>query len=290
MSTEIIKFSASDGIILNGYLNKGEGKNNKVLIEIHGMTSNCFKNRERVIANEVEKINIDTICFNNRGSNIVKYIKNSNGKKVLAGTAYEDIEESYYDILGAVEYALELGYTSVYLQGHSLGATKIVYSYNKMLEENNLILSNIKGIILLSLVDIPDMIKTYSNIETIKYAEEKEEANEDLELMPTGSFIHPISVKTFLKYAKYNENIDFAQYSIEDNKFEVLNKIEVPLFMRWGSENELIKRKAKEQAIFMKEKIRNTKKNIDYIDGANHSYSDKEEILAREIRDFLKDN
>ena len=75
--------------------------------------------------------------------------KNWQGEKKLAGTAYEDIEESYYDILGIVEYALNLGYTSIYLQGHSLGATKVVFSYMKMIEEDVKEVNNIKGIILL---------------------------------------------------------------------------------------------------------------------------------------------
>ena len=101
------------------------------------MTSNCFKKRERVIAETAVKMtNVDTICINTRGSEITKYIKNMQGEKKLAGTAYEDIEESYYDILGIVEYALNLGYTSIYLQGHSLGATKVVFSYMKMIEED----------------------------------------------------------------------------------------------------------------------------------------------------------
>ena len=45
------------------------------------MTSNCFKKREKIIAENVENIGIDTICFNNRGSDIAKYIKYKDGKK-----------------------------------------------------------------------------------------------------------------------------------------------------------------------------------------------------------------
>lgn len=287
MSTEIVNFYAIDGAILNGYINKCKIDTNKVLIEVHGMTSNCFKKRERVIAERIEKLDIDTICFNTRGSDIIKYIKYRDGKKALAGTAYEEIEESYYDILGTIKYALELGYTEIYLQGHSLGATKIVYTYSKMQKENNEFLKYIKKIILLSLVDIPDMFNTYSETDAIKYAEDKERRNEILDLMPEGSFIHPISVKTFLKYIKYNEQINFAQYSKEDYNFETLNKINIPLFMRWGDNHEFIKKDVKEHIEFMKLKIKNNKKDIGYIEGANHTYSEKESLLAEEISSFL---
>ncbi len=287
MSKEIIEFYATDGAILNGYLNKGEN-NNKVLIEIHGMTSNCLKNREHIIAGEVEKLGIDTICFNTRGSDIVRYLKFKDGNKVLAGTAYENVEDSYYDILGTIKYAVELGYTSIYLQGHSLGSTKVVYTFSRMQKENNVFLKYIKGILLLSLVDIADMLKSYADIKMIEYANEKEKKNEIFDLMPVGSFIHPISVKTFLQYAKYNESIDFARYSNEDDEFEVLNKIEIPLFMRWGNINELIKREASNQVEYMRRKIKNNRKDIDFIDEANHSYDGKEQVLAEQICDFLK--
>ena len=58
MAKEIIEFYSEDGVILNGYINKGRLKTDKVLIELHGMTSNCFKKREMIISNYVEKIGI----------------------------------------------------------------------------------------------------------------------------------------------------------------------------------------------------------------------------------------
>ena len=141
--------------------------------------------------------------------------------------------------------------------------------------------------ILLSLVDIPEMIRNNCSTETLKYAEEKEQKNEIFDLMPEGSFIHPISVKTFLRYAKYNENIDFARYSNENDNFEVLNNIDVPLFMRWG-EDDILKKSVKDQVGFLRVKLRNPDHNIWYIEGANHSYKGKEEILAEEISLFLQ--
>ena len=288
MSAEVIEFEATDGVSLNGYISKCGVNTEKILIEIHGMGSNCFKKREKIISEEVKKINIDTICFNTRGSDIIRYIKYRDERRELAGTAYEDIEESYYDITGAIEYAAKLGYKEIYLQGHSLGASKVVYTFNKLKNENSKLLKKISGIILLSLVDLPDSISEDVTEEMIKYAEEKEQKNEILDLMPKDTFIHPISVKTFLRYVKYNQNIDFARYSDENDDFEVLNKIDVPLFMRWGNINEEIKKDAEVLVNFMRKKIKNPKQDIGHIDGGDHSYSDKEDVLAKEIVEFLK--
>lgn len=190
-------------------------------------------------------------------------------------------------LLGAIGYALQLGYKNIYLQGHSLGATKIVYTYNKMIKNNDIYLKYVKGIILLSLVDIPYMFDKYSTQEVLKYALRKEAENNILELMPNNSFLHPISVKTFLRYIKYNKNIDFAKFSEENYDFKELNRINVPLFMRWGNNKELIERKADAQVNFVNNKIKNNIKDINFIDGADHSFSDKEEILADEICTFL---
>lgn len=290
MITKIVKFKATDGIILDGILQKCKKNTDKILIEVHGMTSNCFKEREKIIADKVRKLGIDTLCFNNRGSEIIKYCTKENGEKILQGTAYEDVEESYNDILGAIEFAVELGYNKIYLQGHSLGSTKIVYTYNKMLQENNEYMKNIKAVILLSLVDIPDMLNTFTPKEFIELANKKEKENKLEELMPMESSIHPFSVKTYLRYIKYYKNIDFAKYTDENYDYDELNNIEVPLFMRWGNNKELIKQNAKDLTNKLKSKLHNNKIDIDYIDEANHSYSGKEEILAEQIYEFLRKN
>ena len=286
MSVEIVKFNATDGIYLDGILNKCETNSKKILIQIHGMTSNCFKNRDKTIAKKVNEIGIDVLNFNNRGSDVVRYIKNDN-VTLLAGMAYEKVEDCYYDVTGAIEFVLSLGYEEIYLQGHSLGSTKVVYSYNKLQKENSNLINKIKGIILLSLVDIAGIIDADANKEFINLAEEKTKKGEIMDLMPFKCFIHPISVKSFLQYTKHNENFDFARYSKKDDKFEILNKIQCPLFMRWGNVNELIKQDAKDLAEFMNKKITNQNKNISYIDGADHSYHGKNEQLAKEIKQFL---
>lgn len=289
---EKIDFIATDGIELSGILYRGKEKTDKTILAVHGMTSNCFKKRDDVIAKKANEEGIDYFCFNNRGSEIIKYIsKKIEGKKEknLAGTAYEDVLEGYEDIIGAILKLKELGYSDIYLQGHSLGSTKVVYTYNELKEEGADILSCIKGVILLSLIDIPMAVKFYlgKNYETfLKLAEEREQKGIN-DLMPKNAFIHPISVKTFLRYVRDNKDIDFARYG-NDSELEKLNNIEIPLFMRWGNDNEMILQKADELVSMVSNLIQNENKDINYIDGANHSYNEKEEILAKEIIEFIK--
>ena len=293
---EIIDFLATDGVKLNGILYNCKEKSNEVILAVHGMTSNCFKERDKVISENSNKNGIDYFCFNNRGSELARYIKKDiNGKeeKIIAGTSYEDVLEGYEDILGAIIKLKELGYENIYLQGHSLGCTKIVYTYNELVDEEEYdVLSNIKGVILLSLIDIPKAIKVYLGDkfnEYVSLAEEKEQEYKSYELMPKDAFINPISAKTFLRYVKDNKDIDFAGYG-KDNELEKLNNIKIPLMMRWGNQNEMILQSADELVNIVTNIIENKNKDIDYIDGANHQYNGKEKELAEQIIEFIKSN
>lgn len=255
------------------------------------MQSNCFKKREEILANTINKAGIAYFAFNNRGTEIMCYTKRKDGSKILnGGCAYEDVLESYYDIKGAINKMLELGYTKIHLQGHSLGCTKIVYTYNRLKEEGDEILENIKSVILLSLVDLVDLQKYDLGIdkynEMLELAIEKEKNNEEMDLMPRDSFDHPISVKSYLRYYRDNKDIDFARFSDKEYDFKELNNIRVPLFLRWG-EKDLVIQDLNELSDFLKSKINNDRLDIGYIEGTDHGYTDKEQILGEEIVKFL---
>ena len=142
----------------------------------------------------------------------------------------------------------------------------------------------------MSLVDIPLALQVYLKEDfpvMVTYAKNMKREGLENQLMPEESFIHPISVKTFLRYAIDNKDIDFARFSDTNYSYKEINNIKVPLFMRWGNNKELIIQKADELCENLKSKIKNSNLDIGYIDGANHSYQGKEEILANEIKKFL---
>lgn len=293
MNINTVFFSATDGVKLNGIIYKSSKETKKLLISVHGMQTNFLKRRDEKIAEAVNNKEIDLFAFNNRGHDLSNYIKKENKEKELAGTSYEEISECYEDILGAINYAEENNYEDIYLMGHSLGSTKVIYFYNRLLKESNESVKKIKAVLLLSLVDIPFAIRVYLQDKfqsLVTYAKNmKKEGMENI-LMPDNSFIVPISVKTFLRYSIENEDINFAQFSNERYEFNELNNIQVPLFMRWGNQRELIAQQASDLCEFLRTKITNTNLDIDFIDGADHSYTEKEENLANEIVKFLAKN
>lgn len=290
---EKIYFNLEDDVELVGLLQKPDNNLNthEVVISVHGMQSNCFKKREDILANTINKAGIAYFAFNNRGTEIMCYTKKIDGSKTLnGGCAYEDVLESYYDIKGAIKKMLELGFTKIHLQGHSLGCTKIVYTYNRLKEEKDDIVSNIKSVILLSLVDLIDLQKYDLGIdkynEMLELAIKKEKDNEEMDLMPRDAFDHPISIKSYLRYYRDNQDIDFARFSDKEYSFKELNNIIVPLFLRWG-EKDLVIQDLNELSDFLKSKINNDSLDISYIKGTDHGYTDKEEFLGEEIVKFL---
>ena len=287
---ERVYFNTEDEIELVGLLERPTNPTKRVVISVHGMQSNCLKRREDILSKEISNAGVAYFAFNNRGAELMTYTRKTTGEKILTGgSVYEDVLDGYYDIKGAINKMLELGYTDIYLQGHSLGCTKIVYTYNKLKNENNV--KNIKGIMLLSLVDIPDCQKYdlgNKYVEMMEYAENKEKEGKLNDLMPIESFDHPICVRSYLRYFKYNKDIDFARFWDKDYNFKELNNIQIPLFLRWGNVHDLVVQNLDDLIKFLKSKIQNEKLDIGYIDGADHGYTGKEETLAKEIISFIR--
>lgn len=296
MKAEVVIFHATDRTKLNGLIYNYKEDKDKIIICTHGMGNNCFHEREMKTASLAEGDNIAVFTYNNRGAYLVTKLKKEYENKeipFIAGAAHENILDGYYDIKGAIEFALSLGYKKIYLQGHSLGTTKIVYTYNKLKEENYENLNSIKGVILTSLIDIPQAVIDLWNLSpekvnsVFKLAKKMIDEGRGKDFMPEGSFIQPVSANEFYRICVDNEETNFARYHDPDYKYEKLNNIEVPLFMRWGNDGELIAQDAKDLVEMLNKKIKNNNKDFGFIDGADHSYHGHEEELARQIIDFV---
>ena len=205
MRVEKIFFNTEDNVELFGLLHTSESKNDKeVVIAIHGMGSNCFKQRDDIIAQKLTSNNISYFSFNNRGFGLVNKIT-KDGSGILQGTAFEDVKDSYYDIVSAIKLMISKGYEKIHLQGHSLGSTKSVYVYNKLLQNNETeILNKISSVILLSLVDLTSVMQFLvknADVDVVKIAKEKEiEKNLNYIIDCKASFLPLVSVQTFLTY------------------------------------------------------------------------------------------
>ena len=295
MKIEKVYFNSIDNLNLIGLLHTPKKKTETVLISVHGITSNCLKRRDDVLAQKCTELGIAYFCFNNRGHEIIcNYGRIEDNDMHFYGSGAENIYDSYFDIKGAMIEMQKRGYKKIILQGHSMGCTKVVYTYNEFLNNNETtMLDAITGIVLLSMVDIPTALKQvlgkdYKKI--ISYFELLKKRGKGDKLVVLDASTPPVRPNTILQYAEDNKKIDFAKFGDNRTTFRELNNIKVPLFMRWGNINELIFQGADELTQKLNEKIKNENKDISYIAGANHNYTGKEEELGDQIVEFIKKN
>ena len=295
MKIEKVYFNSIDNLNLIGLLHTPKKKTETVLISVHGITSNCLKRRDDVLAQKCTELGIAYFCFNNRGHEIIcNYGRIEDNDMHFYGSGAENIYDSYFDIKGAMLEMQKRGYKNIILQGHSMGCTKVVYTYNEFLNNNETtMLESIIGVILLSMVDIPTALKQmlgkdYKKI--ISYFELLKKRGKGDRLVVLDASTPPVMPNTILQYAEDNKKIDFAKFGDNRTTFKELNNIKVPLFMRWGNINELIFQGADELSQKLNERIKNENKDISYIAGANHNYTGKEEELGDQIVEFIKKN
>lgn len=303
MIIEKIYFNATDDIRLFGLLHRSENvgyqilnQEKAVVLSVHGMTSNCFKKREDIFAQEFTNNGIDYFCFNNRGADIVGYYeKIKDGKlvgRIEAGSAKENFTDCYYDIKGAILMLLSKGYEVIYLQGHSLGSAKSVYTYQKLKQENEIeILKHIKGVTLLSIVDIPRVCRALLwdkyNL-AIEEAEKMVQEGNEESLITREHFLHPLSAKNFLFINQINGEIDLAPFGASEPNLSAFNNIDCKLFMCWGKEKDMILQSPEELEEILKINVKNKDFKIKFIEGTGHNYHFKEKETAQEILKFLK--
>jgi len=125
LNGRIIGYSATDGLLMKGYLARAS-QNYATVIHIHGSCGNFYENEFLPVMAEVyTKNGINFLSINTRGHDCIAEAY-KNGKLVYIGGAYEIVEESNYDIEGAIQFAYRLG-SKIVLQGHSSGCHKILY-------------------------------------------------------------------------------------------------------------------------------------------------------------------
>ena len=134
---EFVTIESTDGLQLPGVFFEPARTTNTAVIYLHGNgSSSVFYSMDRTteIAKTFGGVGCAYLAFNNRGAQLIHRLrKGKNGKKkIMAGTAYEQIKDCIKDIDGAVKFLQGRKYQKIFLFGVSTGANKIcVYHYYK---------------------------------------------------------------------------------------------------------------------------------------------------------------
>ena len=283
MKQQLVRIKSVDNIEMVGILYEPEEKRNKIVIHVHGLCENFYKNRFLdTLAQTYTNKGISLLTFNNRGTNCISELLKGNGFEVIGG-CYEKFTDSILDIEGAINYVKKIGYDEIILEGHSYGCNKVAYYYYKNKDEM------IKKIVLLAPCDIPqDCIKFLSKEE---YEIAKNESTKLVSAGKTSELIDfsvnangKISAGTYYNdFLPGGEN-DFIRYREGlYSKSDVLNSIDIPVLIIFGDSDECVL--TQNIDIIKKYLNNNIKKcNIQIISGADHLYTDKYEDLEKVIK------
>lgn len=286
MNQELVRMISIDEIEQPGILYTPIRETDKIVIHVHGLNGNFYENRFLdILAKTYTDKGYAFLTFNNRGRDFITELLKGNDFAIIGGSL-ERFKDCILDIEGVINWVKEKGYKEIILEGHSYGCNKVLYYYNHKKD------NSIKKIVLLAPCDIPSEGKKFLSEEEYKIAKEestrlvnegKENELIDFSVMANGKIAAGTYYYDFLPGG---EN-DFIRYVDGiDSKSEFLNNIDVPVLVIFGNVDECVLTKPID---IVKGYLNNNFDdcNIQVIEGADHSYTNRFEELGKVIRDNM---
>jgi pimeloyl-ACP methyl ester carboxylesterase len=291
MKTRFLRFPADDGLLLQGLAYEPDTKTDKVILHIHGMAGNFYENR---FLDSMARIFKDNgwafFCPNTRGHDYIADFPIVDGDKYRRiGNAYETFEESVHDIKGAIDLLEKEGFTTIVLQGHSLGAPKVAYylatTHDKRINE----------LILASPADMVGLAEEDKNhAGWTKLAEDLINQGKEREFLPDLIWAEPdwngyiLSAHTYIDLTKRDHPVDVIN-TYDKDKPSKAREITVPIFAFFGTESESVIMEPQEALDILKAKATKCPRfDTAVIQGATHGYTDHEDEVAERIVVWLK--
>ncbi len=274
MRTQKIRTVTDDRLVMDGLLYKSENKSDTIVINIHGTAGNFYANDFiKAMASGYTDQSIDFMPVNNRGHDFIAEIKRAGKlKSKTIGYAYENFEDCIHDIKAWINFAAELKYKNIILQGHSLGAVKCVYYLHKIKDKR------VNGLILASPPDIVGLI--LKRKKPVKLTG-------NLLLMNSSDSLQIVSKRTMEQLRRENGPADiFSTYS--PDKKSVLGEIDIPIFAFFGDVNEATTMNSEKALEILHEKAERCNDfTYKVFRGANHVYLNKEKRVAAELAKWI---
>lgn len=285
---KIVSTRSTDGILLKGL--HSESSNPKgVIINIHGMAGSVLLNSFYPVMHEKYPANSwDFIAGENRGAGVITdFIKE--GGDVTIGNAFEIFEECVHDIKGWINYAKDLGFNRIWLQGHSLGCSKIAYYMNQTQDPN------IEGLILLSPADMVGLVNSEEDSEDHKLllaeALELQEAGKEDTLLSRNLWGYAkLSAKSYINL--FGEDAKDAIFNFQDQGlgWDVVNSIKVPVISFTGTEDDGIKpvMNPKISMELLKKQLTNSQKKESVVfENGDHDFQGYSDEIVNHVLNFI---
>jgi pimeloyl-ACP methyl ester carboxylesterase len=286
MSNTLITFLTPKKIQLHGVW-LGDKKAKTVFVFLHGLGGSLFS-RSPLLELLAAQKDTAVFTFNNRGFGLINSFKRKKSKDeteyYLAGMAHEKFGECLDDIDGALSYARQRGAKEIFLLGHSTGCQKIIYYLAK---KNR---AKVRGAILLapvsdySTINLKD--KQYQR--ALKKAQQLRQAGKSESLLPTNLWPHAISAQRFLSlYTPSSEEEIFTYAS--SRRPVLLQKVTKPILAILAEFDEFNDRPSQAMKDWFDQSLVSKSKYCSIIiKSTGHSFADREKVVLKEIKNWIK--
>jgi pimeloyl-ACP methyl ester carboxylesterase len=285
---KIVKTKTSDGFHFKGLLSEAKDSK-KIIIHIHGMAGGVLLNEYYTDMHEYYPANgVSFLAGENRGTGtITEFVRDSSDGMV--GNAFEKFENCVLDIQAWVDFARQLGYEGVWLQGHSLAPSKITYYINQTLDHG------IKGLIFISPSDMLGLVHDSEGKKDhdIMLPEAKRLVSEG---KGTRLIDHKLwggdllSANTYLNFFDEGANTGIFNYANDSLGWNVVNSINIPVLAFSGTKDDGVA-PIMDPKLAM-EKLKSELKNSPRVEtivyeGAEHNFNGFGDKIVKEVINFV---
>jgi len=285
----LVQITTSDKLLLQGYFSNNS--TDIAVLHIHGFEGNFYENHfVHVLAGNLTENNISFLTVNTRGSEKIKDFNTSDGDIKTVGARFELLEDSPKDIDAWIEFLETQGINNIILQGHSLGTMKAVrYMHEGKYKDK------IQKLILLAPFDKKALIKNFTKTsieELLKKAQEEIDNGNGDKIISSDFNSIEVSYKTYVSWYKQDDLGRMFEFCSSEYNFPALKSIQVPTKVIVGSKDEFFHVSDPENPEMAIELLKKNIPNCEafLIQGANHGYTDKEDLLAKEVVKFIQTN
>lgn len=285
----IHKMYSEDALELDGILFEPTKKSKTAVIHIHGKEGHFIQNHfVTVLGQAFADAGIAFLTFNNRGHDyMADMIRKTHGgfEFVQRGSAYDILSESPRDINGVIEYVHTLGYTDIFLQGHSLGPHKICYYLSHEPKHT------ISGAILLSVSDIKYLFNAY--VPEWKAARaiaqnlvQQEKGDELMDVRLWSNAI--VSAKTFLDWTREDADSWIFNFSDSQPHFKYFSDLTLPILVVNPENDAAVTTSQEHNKTLMTKYTASRDFTFIEVPAATHGFSQKETQLAEIVVPWTK--
>lgn len=264
----LVYATTNDGVTNAGLLYKSATvPSNTCIVLVHGAGQNFYQPLLNLLAQEFARAGYPTITGNNRGHDLGVYMQNNEGL-LLAGAAWERLEQSVLDVRGWIDFMDGQGYEQVVLLGHSRGSWKAVHYQAETHDERVAAVVACSGLLVHKGCEF--------RARHAVLAQEWAMFGHGEDFMPAAASPRKISAATYLDL--------FTQYASDDEPD--ITRVDVPVLSISGG-NEKVTRQELEGIAALGVHAPSVTTAI--IPDADHDYTHQEKLVARKIVSWLQE-